>query len=599
MIIESRNIWRFSSHALHDGRTFAIDWSSFHFEQIAERNQQMLFRQSAKDFFRVLARQVGSVGDQPSPGTLSNAGRLLRRLVQWMISNGIYRFSDLSANDLVSYIERLSRPAHRPCLNWKSVRAHVCLMERMWDLRSEYGGGLKVDPYRIELLYIHQRGARPSTRWTDIPIKVAVPLLKDAMLWLQRDTPLVISVIQDHHSIRGNLVGLSKKEMRKRATLAYAEISARSDELRILRTRLGDFGGDTRALIRKAVHLSLGAAIILILMFTGIRGSELLSLQLACCSRRLASDGGEYYYITGIAAKKAGKEKSWVVPKPVVTAIEFLENLHRCTLLGFENSYLFALPNGVGILPPPYVTVRRMWSSTVARFFKDFASAEFRSSPIKKGVRLHPHQARKTFAKFVVTRDKRGLEALAQHYGHVYTALLDRAYVGSDIDLHHLLDEESQRDLEAGLTDILKSPTLGGRAGEMLADIRREARKTYRGKVALASLVKKLINDGVTLAPCDWGYCVYAKDQSACGGNEVGPNPIGREPQTCATCANFSVTERHRSWWEDRAKREQLFLQKNGLSEQTIEIVRERLKSSEGILLSLNKSIRIRSKKVG
>jgi integrase len=596
VITESKNSWYFSNHALHEGRTFSIDWSTFHFELIEKKHDRHIFISSAKEFLRAVIKQLPSIAAQSSPGSMANFGRLLRRLIRWMIEKEIYRFSFLEEDHMVAFVESRFEANGKP-LTDKSLRTYILLFERLWDLRFQYKAALKKDPYKIQKLYLLQRSSQPTARWDPIPLEAAVPLLRDAIEWIDNEAQILLKVIHEHNLLRGNLRGVTKAEMRRKSCEAYKSLSNSSTDFKALQQSLAGSidNDDVKEAIRCCSHLSYGAAITIILFFSGIRCSELLSLRLGCNTRRMHGDGTKYWYIEGVAAKKGGHAKAWVVPEPVITAIRFLEDLHSLTVGDLENDYLFAIPNGNGVLPPPYVSVRRLWPSTVATFLRMFARSRAREMPTNKDVRLHPHQARKTFARFVVIRDKRGLEALAQHYGHLYTALLDRMYVGSDIDLYDLVDRESERDLEEGLTDLLKSNSLGGSAGNMLAEIRREAQLRYRGKTALTSLVKQLIREGVTLAPCDWGYCVYAQDQSACGGDNRGPNQVNREPGTCSTCGNFAVTEKHRGWWEARVKREQLFLQQPNLSAQTIEVVRSRLKKSEEVLISLNRSMTSRS----
>jgi hypothetical protein len=198
--------------------------------------------------------------------------------------------------------------------------------------------------------------------------------------------------------------------------------------------------------------------------------------------------------------------------------------------------------------------------------------------------------ARKTFARFVVMRDKTALQSLAYHYGHVHSSVTDGAYVGADIGLAKLIREEDRADLAEALMDLLSSGAVGGRAGKNIAQISEQAsggKALFRGKRGLDAAVGKLIDSGIRLAPCDWGYCVYSKAMSACGGDETGPNLVQRAPDVCASCANFSVTERHRPYWNERAKRDEEFLERQGLPDQTKHIVRARLARSREVLVSL------------
>ena len=216
-----------------------------------------------------------------------------------------------------------------------------------------------------------------------------------------------------------------------------------------------------------------------------------------------------------------------------------------------------------------------------------FANSEFRADRPKLK-RLHPHSARKTFAKFVVLRDKRALESLAYHYGHTHRLITDGCYVGSDIELAQMVGEESRRDLAAGLTDILSASSIAGKAALNLQALTRTGSRKLRGRKALETVVNRLIDQGVQLAPCDWGYCVYSQSLSACRGDALGPNEANRSADVCSGCANFVVTEKHRGWWNERACRDEDFLNRTGLPAQTVAWVQKRLDDTHQVLRALN-----------
>lgn len=188
-------------------------------------------------------------------------------------------------------------------------------------------------------------------------------------------------------------------------------------------------------------------------------------------------------------------------------------------------------------------------------------------------------------------RDKRALGALVQHYGHLYAAVLDGAYVGSDIEIQEILDEESRSDLAEGLMDMLTSKRLGGKAGRALTDVRSKLRSNpqFMGKTSIEKVVKGMISQGMRLAPCDWGYCLYDQEMSACKGSPAGPNPVNRCPSTCSSCTNFVITEKYRPWWEERFKREERFLDRSDLPDQTRLLATERIEETSKILQTLNR----------
>jgi uncharacterized membrane protein len=97
-----------------------------------------------------------------------------------------------------------------------------------------------------------------------------------------------------------------------------------------------------------------------------------------------------------------------------------------------------------------------------------------------------------------------------------------------------------------------------------------------------------LAETGLTLGVCEWGYCVYREEFSACHGSATAPNPVRREPSTCARCTNFSVTEAHRPYWSDQVDRYESLLNNPDLPTQTLKISRVRLEEARALIRSLD-----------
>jgi integrase len=580
----TKNIWYLGNHPLYE-RNNRLDWEKFHFDRISSKYERYKLRKSAKKFLYVLFENT--YPDGQNPGTLNGWVIHLRLLIRWMISQEIYSFKVLSEKNLYDYLQERVK-ANQGNLSKRAIRKHITLFEKLWEFRFQYPHALQIDPAKIDIFHKVLRKGAIAKQWNSVPIEITLPLVKDAIHWLENDAETTLRLIELINASRGSLVGLTKLQRYKKCNYALETVINSHPEFKQYQEKLLLTDKRSKDILRISMKLSIGAAIVIILFLTGIRVSELLSFKVGCCIERTHTDGQKYWYIQGVGAKKNGASKEWIIPSPVVMAVNYLERLHSVLMPDRKYLYLFEFPCNFATLPFPYIQVKKYWSSDIGDLMRQFAYSKIRgASSIIGNTRLHPHQARKTFAKYVVLRDKRGLEALAQHYGHLYTSILDKFYVGTDFELHHLMDEESQKDLEAGLNDLLSCEILGGKAGEKLTKIREIANTKYRGKSVLDSIVKKMINEGVVLAPCDWGYCVYTKDQSACKGTDNAPNPIFREPNTCANCNNFAVTQKHKKWWEERVVRDEEFLKLKNLPEQSITIVQSRLNKSISVLQQL------------
>jgi len=110
-----------------------------------------------------------------------------------------------------------------------------------------------------------------------------------------------------------------------------------------------------------------------------------------------------------------------------------------------------------------------------------------------------------------------------------------------------------------------------------------------------AILARTLANAGLTLGVCDWGFCVYRQDHSACLGSTSAPNPVRREPSTCASCRNFAVGPQHLAYWQGQVSRHEALLNDPALPRQTLQIARERLREALAIVRSCDPSVTCRA----
>jgi hypothetical protein len=212
----------------------------------------------------------------------------------------------------------------------------------------------------------------------------------------------------------------------------------------------------------------------------------------------------------------------------------------------------------------------------------------FRTTRASPGL-LSTHQGRKTFARFVALRDRTGLFALAQHLGHRDRQMTDKGYVGSDYALQEEIEEHILEQSVSAWEEMLSAPALGGRAGDHIM-AKRPRFGGLKLKQDLRSFAQLLVQAGLTLGVCDWGFCVYRQEHSACLGSTTEPNPIYREPSTCVRCRNYVVAEKHRAYWQEQVDRHLALLNEPGLPRQTLKIARDRLMEATRILRSLTTS---------
>lgn len=580
-----RSRWVLKSHPLNPEKQGVIDWSTLGVCGYGTKHQRTYLVKSAKELLCAYAQYSKRSG--LSPSTVPGVFAKIRRLVKWMVSRELWRFGQLSEQDIVDFLSHISDGIQ---LSEQTFQRYVMIFNAMWTLRGEYAGALRTDPAFLsgQIATSFDLGKRRA--WKPIDEAAALALIHDALQWIELTTPIVQSIVDEIWKDSRKCVGLNKQDRARVMNAAFQRIE-RSDEYAQLRRLVGVEMKDARQTVRRLLALCEGAAAVVLLFLVGMRVSELLSLTISSMKTQLHSDGHTYQYLSGVAAKKKGVRRLWVATPQVRAALQSMDTLLAGPRSASKQDWLFISFCGTTVLPLPGRRVVRMLSQTIGKRLRLFANAEFRSGQPACG-RLHPHAARKTFARFVVLRDKRALEALAHHYGHVHREYTDTNYIGHDLELAALLSEENRRDLANGLRDILKSSNLSGKGSRSLRKMGDEIGDlaTFRGKKALARTVERLIEEGVTLAPCDWGYCVYVQSMSACAGDTVGPNPVERSPDVCGGCANLVVTETHRSWWSVRAQDMQVFLSRQDINEQSRLVVARRHAIAGKILSSLNEN---------
>lgn len=546
--------WTF---ALDDGSSFA-------------NGRWQLLQLAAKTFLWSLAADPPSGRPGHRTGTLVGQYHLLRVLVRWMTRNGYDRFSRLDRDAGERFLSCIKqRPGRRGSpISRLTVRSYANLLDLLYLQREKMPGALTA---RI----IDQRGLRDLRRRAEdsvigpaTPDGVAIALVSAAIRLIGAPAEDIID-LQDRLA-NGDLASHRFSVLDGEDAPWHAGPIESATKVNLLVDRLYD------------------ACFVVIAYLIGARASEILGLQMGCIETVPAADGGETFdYVCGRIYKTApsplGKDHRWIAPAPVVRAIAVLERLSEPLRLDTGRDDLWLRRPAT-----PFHKIE-ICRSTVfnAHFNKSFAA--FIDLPPHDGRpwRLTTHQGRKTFARFVGRRDRTGLHALAAHFGHVTRAMTDTSYVGVDFSLAEMIDAEVLAETRDALEDVLTATKLGGKGGRAIASHSR-----FRGRVRdgdVREYVDFILRESdMRLGVCDWGYCVYRRETSACLGGEKGPNPVLRTQSACATCANFAVTARHRPIWEARRGRNLALLSRSDLDDESRALASARLDECDRILDDLD-----------
>lgn len=577
-------VWLFEpTNALEETRLVRVDWNfTLTGGQYFTDDRYAPLLETSRQLIALIRTRSLSTGLVQRASTVSGYFNYLRELVRWMDQAGLTRFADLDATAILQFQRSLSeRPGiARAVLAPTTVQKYLYLLTYLYRFRHELDDGLQIDPFPGRS-HGDAAGVRDAEirHWPYTPDGIAVALVQGANDVVTNGAAHILEARKVYAAAMASAIqrGCGVNACTNAATRAL-QLAAIALPGRVQPIRTVDD-------LAQLIDMLYAACFVVISYLVGPRASEILHLQAGCVQRR--GDGNADDAITVIVgaifkrqAEYHGRPHEWVAPPPAVQAISILEALsagHRAQAgrndLWLRRRQISGATEWQQVCPgylqiPSVMRIRGL----LQRFVSWLGLPHHQG----KVWRLSTHQGRKTFARFAALRDGSTLFALAQHLGHRERAITDHGYAGTDYRLNQEIESEILEQSVVAWEHMLAAPGLGGRAGaEIVA--KRPRFRGARLKQDLKSYARLLVDAGLVLGVCDWGFCVYREEHSACLGNAVGPNPARREPSTCARCKNFAVSAQHRPYWAEQVRRHEALLNEPALPIQTLRIVRERL----------------------
>ena len=600
--VSSRSYWKDTvwhldgiRPAAHRG-DFSLDWGFPVGQEMLTDPARAPWCEAAKTFLWSLKVDPPAGRTAAHDGTLVVRFKHLRLLMRWMASQGYGRFSDLdrtaSQRFLTAVAARIGRTG-KP-LKLSSLQHYRRLLQLLYQQGAHYPQVAIEDPFPG--VGPRESGSHQSEKeWLPYtPDAVAVALVSGALRLLGIPAEEVIALQRKAQCAydEGLSHGLSQTKVGFVVVEALADFSFSllPDEQLPWHTAPVTSTKEVRQLVDRIYE----ACFVTIAYLVGARVSEILGLQTGCIEHRWSTANNERFaYLVGRIYKTAkgdeGEMHRWMAPPAVERAIAVLEQLSEPLRRRTGRADLWLTMNSSGLLGPGALITLPCGSTVIRRLNEGFGP--YLNLPPEQGKPWHltTHQGRKTFARFVGKRDRTGLHALQAQLGHVSLAMTDRGYVGTDFALDELIDRHVQEETRAALEELLTATALGGNGGRTIA-----RRSPFRGRTRdgnVQAYVDFLMAEtDLRLGVCDWGYCVYRQETSACLGEEKGPNPVLRTESVCATCANFAVIGKHRPVWETRRAHNAKLLEQPALDPQSRALAQARIAECDRILGQLDQS---------
>lgn len=485
---------------------------------------------------------------QLAAGTLPNIFLHTKRFVDHLVGyhSPVLRFKDVLPHHCEDYIQEML--GSRLSVGYKYNRLRA--LEKLTVYRGVMQDGLVIDPLkgeRASKMVGYSHASRLEAQTEIIPDEILGPLIRASLEYVDRFADYLQDACEAVEDIRegpGGFTRRSRRFVREHVPAAYG----------LDGTKFEKGLSSLNHLNRELCYLQ-SASLILIAFATGMRISEILSLQAGCCEIRKEPGEADLVWLRGRVFKMQGvpegRSAKWLGGPVCGKAVRVLERLGNRVRRRVGANYLcMPIPAVMKPRPKNPLTAKtigvRIRSFVAMLGFKDARGQPFH---------IHPHMFRRTFARHVVRHDTTNLLALKEHFKHVSLSMTDY-YVGNDVELWALMMEEEEKLLFESFDKALRSECVAGPGGvrlkrkidEAIAEDRLP--KEFRGEAGAhlrKDMIRNLVESGQRVYPCAASnYCWFRAESALCTQEN---HPLLKRCNPGA-CTNSIITPEHKPHWE-------------------------------------------------
>lgn len=532
----SDNVWILDGvNTAKPRRSRVINWSVRLGEEgtLTDPNFSQLL-QSSKRFIwcLMLGRTVRGAN---KGSTVMAHFQALTVFLRWMTTKGFSRFADLGPADVSEFasIAKMKPTKSGKQPDGSTIYHRLIFLKYLIEVGDDIQDRPRADFPSEMLDGVKKKTGAPIPY---IPDSVCMQLYAHALEWLRAgdDLASLWGLIRSARSSNARF-SLPRRNVLVREMLQSTGKTIQIGKSIIPTTSMTV--DDLKALLTKLNT----ACYIIVAGFTGMRVSEISSLNIGCL-REVDVDGLASYVLNGRLIKTAfvaSERERWIAgpadaDNPIALAVRLLETLWQGERTEQKVDALFVnFANSI--------TLTRLTENAINFRLQSFVDE-------MEGIEwdISTHQFRKAFARHVARCDSMAPLALKRHFKHMDIQMTGH-YIGTDMDL--LTDVLLARGTfaEEILDDVLGAERLAGKMGVEL--LKRNSKfRGVAGKEARSQQVKLLMeNTDLVVIPHAYGLCFYRRDVAACQGSQ---RRVGVD--TCVGCNNFVVGERHLSYWTDR-----------------------------------------------
>lgn len=525
-----------------------------------------------------LYRPIDEEGDEAAWLTVHNELVALNCFAEYCCNQGLHGFHQVDAVICGQYLRSLQFDNTKKKKSAKRTRYLVRVIYRLWDYRSAISECLPSLPFGrpFEKLFQETSARGSGANATPvIPEPIYSALMSAALDYVLDYSHQIIDAWQGLQEVWDNDVipsGLSLSGGKKKlARLAKESLSGCPATWR---ARSWATYGD----VYEELQQLRAACILVILAFSGIRVSELLSLEAGCYVADECEDGRIRHYINTRVHKhrERGSKDTWVVIDEVVKAIQILEVLTARVRKAAQDGRLI-LTDGTNC----FFNVQRMYDgldygelTTGAliyqiQTFRNHCNNKLDrpsvpdwtdENGVTKPWSFNTRQFRRTLARFIA-RQPFGLIAGMIQYKHLEVTVF-QGYAGSEPEWNKLLEEERVLASVDILEEVAMDLSNGQLAGDFGIKLKEEFAAEFRGRAedfSPSQIAKWLASSKKSLFVGKFNFCFFDPSKALC--TEGGVSAGGPILNFCQPdkCSNACIGKRHIVRWEAQLKQAEEF----------------------------------------
>lgn len=486
------------------------------------------------------------------------------------------------------------------------VRTIFRCVYRLWEYSSEISEPIPAMPFGkpFKKMFPGKRGDGDiENRTPPIPEPVYAAIMGAALDYVLEFSPSLLNAwaeLQSFWDTEIQPLDLSLSMKFKRLSAGAGKIMAKVDAY-WRKAPLRSYGDlyDELQQLRTACTLA-------VLAYSGIRSTELLSLEAGCYVTDRGTDGQPMYYINTVLHKHrdGGTKDTWVVIEEVVKAIKVLDvltkrirdaaNDDRLMLTDGSNYFCSVHKDFAGKKVSEYTQKAIVFQ---IQSFRDHCNWNLSREPIPEWPndsgktepwRFNVRQFRRTLARYIA-RQPFGIVAGMLQYKHVEVAIF-QGYAGTEPEWNKLLEQEKVLASVDILGELAMDLSQGAVAGEFGNHLKSEFIAEFKGRAEdfpPSQIAKWLTNTHKGLFVGKFNFCFFDPTKALCTANASHKDrPILNFCQP-GHCGNACVAKRHKPMWEAQLTQANEFAKHTKASDFQRHVLREEVAQLETVINDL------------